>query len=516
MDLNIKYSYPISSEYDYFAELEKINLDEEKEKDLLSNNGFIISDPSGIKKDLKAEDGIFSPRFGQTLGDLNPFIDRYKCKCGALKSRINHGLTCPMCGTRVEFVDDNFSYFGWLDIHDPYCIIHPGIYKQIENLLGKGSGVKRSKLENIIEVSEEKDKDGYVVPRSSFPKDEPWFGLGMIGFVEKFDEIIEYYYGKKPDKKDYYDEIMNNRDKVFTHSIPVFTTLLRPCDVKDGTMSYEPTNALYNIMNVYVSKINQNKTRSQRDPNIKNKNLYKLQIKYNQLYKELEAILSGKKGDFRSLIGGRYNFSSRDVIVQDPNLRIDQITLPYNALVILLEQRIVNILHKMYNITFFEAHQIWYSANINIDERVKDIINSIIHSYPMGLPAIINRNPTIAYGSILQMFCIGMTESFTMSVPLQVLPLLAADFDGDVLNVFIIINKEFFERAYEIFNPRNSMYISRNNGHFNMAVCVQRDTLINANTLVRLGRDKYTQEQYNKLVELRERNKRLITQQGIS
>ena len=40
------------------------------------------------------------------------------------------------------------------------------------------------------------------------------------------------------------------------------------------------------------------------------------------------------------------------------------------------------------------------------------------------------KNLTIAYGGILQMFCVGFTETYTMAVPLQVLKSLAADFDG--------------------------------------------------------------------------------------
>lgn len=65
----------------------------------------------------------------------------------------------------------------------------------------------------------------------------------------------------------------------------------------------------------------------------------------------------------------------------------------------------------------------------------------------------------------------------------------------DVLNVFHIINDAFFARAYEVFNPRNAMYISRNNGMLNNAVMVQRDTLINANTLNDLCYNKYTPEE---------------------
>ena len=51
-----------------------------------------------------------------------------------------------------------------------------------------------------------------------------------------------------------------------------------------------------------------------------------------------------------------------------------------------------------------------------------------------GLPVLINRNPTISYGSILQMYCVGISDptekfEYVMQLPLQILPLLAADFD---------------------------------------------------------------------------------------
>ena len=50
------------------------------------------------------------------------------------------------------------------------------------------------------------------------------------------------------------------------------------------------------------------------------------------------------------------------------------------------------------------------------------------------------------------------------------------------------------------------MYISRNDGYFNSDVSMQRDTLINANTLARLGRDTYSPEDianFDRLMELK-------------
>nr|DAY71033.1 MAG TPA: hypothetical protein [Caudoviricetes sp.] len=60
------------------------------------------------------------------------------------------------------------------------------------------------------------------------------------------------------------------------------------------------------------------------------------------------------------------------------------------------------------------------------------------------------------------------------------------------------MNQTFIRLAWEKFNPRNAMYISRDNGYFNANASMQRDTLINANTLARLGRENYTQEEIAK------------------
>lgn len=91
----------------------------------------------------------------------------------------------------------------------------------------------------------------------------------------------------------------------------------------------------------------------------------------------------------------RYNFSSRCVIRQSGLLRIDQILLPYTMLVKCLQQRIINILIRTYNINPSDAYDIWNRAVATPDERIEEIITAIIKSNPEGLPCIINRNPTI-------------------------------------------------------------------------------------------------------------------------
>ena len=425
MPMSLNITYPYSDEYEYETRLERINFDDEREIDILTNNGFIVSDSQGIKKDLKDPYSIFSPKFGQTLKDLNPFANRYRCECGQTQHKINDGIKCKACGTKVRYVDDNFDYTGWIVLNDPYIIIHPGLFKSIEFIIGKET------LQNILSVEKSsKDIDGHDMLQEP-SADEPYQNIGMLEFAEKFDEIMKFYINKKKSKISYYEDIMEHRRSVFTHSIPVFTTLLRPYELDTKSFYYEDTNSIYTMINKLKTSINNESLKIFRQKKPKLQYLYDMQMKVNELYANIEAILSGKKGALRTLIGGRYNFTSRDVIVADPSLRIDEVSLPYSALIELLQQPIINILHKSYSMSYSDAYDFWYKACITENDTIKDIIMSLIknHKNGRGLPVLINRNPTIAYGSIFQMYCVKMTKGYTMGIPLQVLKPLAADFD---------------------------------------------------------------------------------------
>jgi hypothetical protein len=311
---------------------------------------------------------------------------------------------------------------------------------------------------------------------------------------------------------------MSHKKDVFTQSIPVITTLLRPYDMDKYTYTYETTNQLYIMINKYVSTLNKESGLSSKfgDKNsnrLKNSKsdsekktiqdmLFKLQIKCDSLYNEVINIIRGKKGNIRTLFGGRCNFTTRNVIIADPTLRIDEIRLPYSSLHELLQHSICNILTKTYNLSYDAAYKRWYYAGLHKDPVIVSIIESIIHnSLPnhRGLPVLINRNPTINYGSIFAMHCVGISDpgekfEYVMQVPLQILVPLQADFDGDVLNAMYVINRAFWELADNIFNPKNAFYLSRNDGLFNNAVNFQKDTLINANSLSMLGYKCYNND----------------------
>ena len=146
------------------------------------------------------------------------------------------------------------------------------------------------------------------------------------------------------------------------------------------------------------------------------------------MYTEVINICKDKNGVIKRLIGGRCGFTSRSVIVPDPKLRVDQVTLSYFSLLELLQQTVINILVRTYNISYNTAYMRYKQGLLKEDKRIRDIIQNIIDT--SGINVLINRNPTINYGSILAVHCVAINDDYTMGMPLQILATMAADFDG--------------------------------------------------------------------------------------
>ncbi len=249
LKLDFTFSYPYNPERIFTTELERINLDEERINDIKHDNGFIISPSNGIKKDLKDDHSIFSSKFGNNLSDQDQFQNTFRCKCGMTRGKVELGIKCKWCGCKVEKVETNPRYTGWIVIQpDNYFVIHPNLYKSIEFLIGK------NELDGIINIGVLIDEDGHIHKIEN--EDQPYFGIGMVEFHDRFDEIMDYYKNKFPNKVAYYDSIMSNRDKIFTQSIPVFSTMLRPFNEDKESFYFEESNAIYTKINKLVSELN--------------------------------------------------------------------------------------------------------------------------------------------------------------------------------------------------------------------------------------------------------------------
>lgn len=74
-------------------------------------------------------------------------------------------------------------------------------------------------------------------------------------------------------------------------------------------------------------------------------------------------------------------------------MRIDEVHLSYPCLCGLLQQRIINILHKSYFMKYNDAYKLLHESMHEENPMIKQIIEGIIKSSGRGIPILINRNP---------------------------------------------------------------------------------------------------------------------------
>jgi hypothetical protein len=99
---------------------------------------------------------------------------------------------------------------------------------------------------------------------------------------------------------------------------------------------------------------------------------------------------------------------------------------------------------------------------------------------------LLNRNPTINIGSIYYLRVKEVKanyDDFTMSINNCILPLLNADYDGDVLNLISIKDTEIRDVMKSVFSPKKFL-IAPNDGRFNSNLSLARDQILGINNLL--------------------------------
>lgn len=407
---------------------ELLNWDKECEIDMVSGKGFPILQEPYDKKDKKKKNpyGIMSEKFSTDWEDKDAFEERYSCKCKSLKGRAFEGETCPLCNTKVEFINVDYKMTGWINL-GKYKIIQPGFYDIIQSVIGK------NELDAILESELIIDLNGRKRRKKKEVKDFEFKGIGVEEFSKRFREIMHYYLRKKKQKANTIYFLLEKKDDIFASNIPVFTSILRPESITGEDYYYYNVNTIYKII-FKLSKI-------LKDDNIDGdekakaidieKALYKIQNRVVDLNNSIFNLLDGKTGFIKQhIIGGRLSWSSRCVIVPDPDLEADQIKLPYLAFMEMYKFELIGYIKDINKVTLAQAFHIWNMACLRFDPKVYEIIKYMIK---VDEPAcIVNRNPTINYGSADILKVVEVPADYSnlcMSLPIGTLVPFNADFD---------------------------------------------------------------------------------------
>lgn len=454
----------------------RLNLESEAAWDCIHGRGFLINDTpfSDIDKSIRTPDGPRSPRYGTTYGDTNEFMDRYHCKCGRSIGAIFEGEKCEHCGTVIEYKDVDILYTGWLNFY-PYKIINPLFYQRLQSALSKKILENIISNENIITSSGiiRKHSDVLEIKKSMLT----YHNIGLKEFYDNFEEIMLYYRQKRKQKAELIDSLIRDKSYVWTSKLPVYSTVLRPQGITVESYYFSPIDKqIHPLTNI---SLNLKKASAIEVPLY----LYQAQRRANELWAVNFSLIDGKHGWTRAnVLGGQFNYSGRNVIVLDASLKINEVDMAYKTFIKEFSGLIIRKIIKDKGWTITRAHN-FLNSKFMYDEYVYSIIKQILAEQDVHI--ILNRNPTITFGSILLMKIRNVkpnSDDMTLAIPSAVLPSLNADFDGDALNT-IGINLEELVVCFRGFSPEN-MLIDRTNHN------IKYDVSANENICLAILSDK--------------------------
>ena len=442
-------------------------------EELFDANSVITSNESVNPQTQEfCQDGIYSDKI---FGNLYGKTVEHACECKELRGKFLDGCRCPKCNTIVKERKSLVSNLGWIDLGE-YQIVSPVFFPILEKFVGKAKLAKYVNFDCFVDV------DGNVsYPPTDDTKEvlPDLVGRGIQGVVKNIDLILSTFLTEDPASKEYHALLVANRSKLLTSKIPVFSHRLRPAVFVGGELIFEKVNTIY-VQLVTCNNSLQGLTADKSELNV-NEFMNKIHELTSCIYSHILETISGKKGYIRnSLLGSRLNFSIRCVIVPiEPGRPINEIDVPYLAALEAFKLQIINKLTKLKSMTISEATTRWKYAFTKFDSYIYDIMNSFLIEAEGGVKCLLNRNPTIALGSIM---CVKIGRikrdiaDSTMSISNNVLSYLAADFDGDTLNLFILLDPDH-KQHFESLNPQR-LVISADTGMLSKEIILDKDYIL--------------------------------------
>jgi hypothetical protein len=388
--------------------------------------------------------------------------------------------------------DTSIDTIGWI-LFKGFKVISPLHFERLKKVF------KNKPLNKMLSYETKTNETGELLPVENLAND--WYNIGIIGFINNFEQILEELGNKevpeyKTIKKVYDDGLL------FIDKFPVISSKLRPGMIIKGsknknknkkitktTVKYDDINGLYNFILKYSLDIQKNLETIGGIDHIEDEcnadikagiypMLYNLQDYCNQvIIYIINNFLKEKKGTLRKHIASsRVNYSARNVLTPRLKGNINDVELPYLTFLELFRFPLTNMIVKGEGITYNEADEYIQNSKRYFNKKLYNYMNEYIKNSKEGVSILLNRNPSIAIGSILQLNVAGVKSDFsdlTISVSNNILSNLNADYDGDVLNIFALLTQEQ-KHYFDTLKPTN-LIIDKNNGKFDRGFSLSKD-----------------------------------------
>jgi hypothetical protein len=156
----------------------------------------------------------------------------------------------------------------------------------------------------------------------------------------------------------------------------------------------------------------------------------------------------------RQLAGGRLDFTSRSVISSlHGRHQYDELHIPWGVAIMMLKSHITSKL-KFRGFTPRQSDELISLYTRRYHPLLDEIIQELMAESPYkGFPCILQRNPTLTIGSAQMLYITKVhtdvsINTFAMSV--LVLAACNADYDGDELNLKLLLDREEHDAFYRL------------------------------------------------------------------
>ncbi len=418
-----------------------------------TKNPIIIND---LPYTTKEEKQNFN-KLIMTVYDTDIISSVPSCDCGDTKKGYKVGSICPNCKTRVIYNEDlSIEITTWLRVPDGIDgFIMPVIWQQLTNLLNsKGYNI----LEWIIDPKFDPKKSIFKPTKNTLQRIQYLESInwprGLNNFIRYFDNFLDILYKFTKIKGTEYIDYLRTipKDILFPQYLPMPTKAMliientqlgSLAEIDKITGAIDACRTIADLSRIRHKPISHLQLESKVVTVINNlTGYYTLTIKNT---------FGPKKGWFRGLFRSKSHFCGRAVIISLNDVHHwQELHIPWAIGVELLRIHIESKLEKIGYSLLAANNLITNSINVYnsiIDKVIKELINE---TNELGIAVLLQRNPTLTRLSA-QLFYISKVKTDlsdkTFSMSVLCLRGSNADFDGDELNLSLIMDNRFLEKA---------------------------------------------------------------------
>lgn len=395
-----------------------------------------------------------------------------ECHCGKYKGRKYIDMTCPNCGIQITKRSELYKRLGHIKLTLP--VIHPLATKGLAKLFNLSKKIVKDLIDCKLYIKYFPEKSSGLISRRGI----------NIGFkvIKKFKVIennnvtlLSEFIFKVVDWENTYKTneylhsiSINPLDYVLKAILVAPSGIRLPLKRADGKYIDSGLNVLYKKILLRCNRIR--KILPHKPPMaIKLLEWKLLQRAVNNLYvygtldirgnklKSLLEMIKGKNGLPRNnLLGKRLDFSGRSVIVGNPQLPIDTISIPIKMAVELYKPFIFNKLKEMKIVSTIKEARI-------IVKNDKNVVKKVLLEVIKDKVVMLNRQPTLhRYG--IQGFKVKVHTGHAIQIPPIVMSPFNADCDGDQMAIYIPLSSKAVNEVKNKITVEHNLISSVNGG----------------------------------------------------